>query len=188
MRFVMRVALFLVLAIGPAWAATTAPGGNYGDALRWYGQAAKAGDARAQYLLAVRYEKGIGVDKDLAKAATWYGKAAERGHKEAQFKLATMLARGEGVPKDLKAALKWYQSAAESGLAAAQYNLGVALLNGSGIERDLVEAFAWISLAADQGLDAGGALKKRLRDVLPDEMLTKAEDRADDLEAGLPAN
>ena len=188
MRFVMRVAAVLALAVAPAWAVVPAPGGNYGDALRWYGRAAEAGDVQAQYLLAVKYENGIGFDRDMAKAAVWYGKAAEQGHVEAQFKLATMLAQGADVPQDLGAALGWYRSAAEGGLAAAQYNLGVALLNGGGVERDLIEAFAWVSLAADQGLVVAGALKDRLLEALPAETLAEAEDRAETLGAKPSAN
>ena len=188
MRFVRVVAVALAVMAAPALAETPAPGGNYGDALRWYVRAAEAGDARAQFLLAIRLENGIGVDTDLVQAAAWYRKAAEGGHAEAQFKLGTLLEQGRGVAVDLKAAFGWYRLAAESGLAAAQYNYGVAYLNGSGTERDVVEAFAWIALAAEQGLNAATDLKDRLVQALPDELLSEAESRVDALRARLTAN
>ncbi len=188
MRFVRVVAVALAVMAAPAWAETPAPGGNYGDALRWYVRAAEAGDARAQFLLAIRFEKGIGVDTDLVQAAAWYRQAAEGGHAEAQFKLGTLLEQGRGVAVDLEAAFGWYRLAAESGLAEAQYNYGVAYLNGSGTERDVVEALAWIDLAAEQGLDVAVALRDRLLDVLPEEMLSEAQSRADTLRTRLTAN
>jgi hypothetical protein len=46
--------------------------------------AAKQGDAEAQYRLGVLYDKGIGVKKDKAEAVRWYRRAAGRGHAKAQ--------------------------------------------------------------------------------------------------------
>src|SRR5262249_7132050 len=40
---------------------------------------AEQGVLEAQYNLGILYEKGEGVDKDLAKAASWYEKAADQG-------------------------------------------------------------------------------------------------------------
>lgn len=189
MRFVRGVALALAVMAAPAACAEIpASGSNYVDALRWYEKSAEAGDARAQFLLAHKFENGIGVDADLAKAAAWYRKAAEGGHAEAQFKLATLLEQGRGVPRDVEAAFGWYGSAAESGLVVAQYNYGVAYLNGSGTKRDVVEAFAWVDLAAEQGLDAAIALKDKLIEALPDALLSEAEARADSLRARQAVN
>lgn len=46
-------------------------------------EAAEAGDAKAQFDLAVAYDEGIGVPVDDAKAVEWYTKAAEHGHARA---------------------------------------------------------------------------------------------------------
>ena len=45
--------------------------------------AAKAGLARAQYLLGFAYQKGEGVPEDTAKANEWFQRAAKQGHKAA---------------------------------------------------------------------------------------------------------
>jgi hypothetical protein len=47
------------------------------------------------------YDKGEGVEKDLAEAARWYAKAVETGnHPGTLWKLATMYSRGKGVAVD----------------------------------------------------------------------------------------
>ena len=54
--------------------------GDYTGALEAWRPLAEAGDTRAQYSLGVIYEKGLGVGKDIAKAAEWYRKAADQGY------------------------------------------------------------------------------------------------------------
>jgi hypothetical protein len=49
--------------------------------------AAKQGDAEAQYRLGVLYDKGVGVKKDKAEAVRWYRRAASRGHAKARDSL-----------------------------------------------------------------------------------------------------
>lgn len=50
----------------------------------WRHLASERGDARAQYLLGLMYEKGEGVEKDADEAMKWFRKAAELGYAEAQ--------------------------------------------------------------------------------------------------------
>ena len=56
-------------------------------AVYWYRKAAEGGSDRIQYKLALFYEKGRGVPKDMAQAIYWYRKAAEQGYGLAQNKL-----------------------------------------------------------------------------------------------------
>jgi TPR repeat protein len=58
-------------------------------------KAAEQGDVNAQWCLAVCYEKGNGVKKDLTNAIEWYTKAAEQGDKEAQDKLSLLQKNNE---------------------------------------------------------------------------------------------
>jgi hypothetical protein len=57
-----------------------------GAALLWRAAAAR-GDAIAQYNLGVLYERGIGVEADIAKAKAWYERAAARNHADAKAAL-----------------------------------------------------------------------------------------------------
>ena len=44
--------------------------------MKWYRKAADQGFAGAQYQIGLLYEKGRGVQQDIAQARTWYQKAA----------------------------------------------------------------------------------------------------------------
>lgn len=58
------------------------------------------------------YYRGLGVEKDLAKALCWTRRAAEHGDRDGQYNLATLYENGEGVEKDLEEAKRWYLLAA----------------------------------------------------------------------------
>jgi TPR repeat protein len=55
---------------------------------------AAAGDTGAQYLLALLYLNGVGVEADAARALSLLQSAAERGHAAAAYVLAGELTRG----------------------------------------------------------------------------------------------
>ena len=52
-------------------------------AAQLYGQSAEQGEARAMYLLGECYEKGAGVEQDLAKARELYRQAADKKYQKA---------------------------------------------------------------------------------------------------------
>ena len=60
---------------------------NYVKAVEWFRKAAEQGNDVAQYNLAMCYERGEGVVKDLAEAVKWFRKAAEQGEAEAKARL-----------------------------------------------------------------------------------------------------
>jgi len=51
---------------------------------------AENGDMQAQFDLALCYQTGEGIKKDMKKAKFWYMKAAGQGHQEAGFILRTL--------------------------------------------------------------------------------------------------
>lgn len=59
-------------------------------------QKAQAGDAQAQFVLALRYANGDGVEKDEVVAFDWHKQAAELGHGDAQFALGLFYFIGGG--------------------------------------------------------------------------------------------
>ncbi len=96
--------------------------GNYVRALNGFYLAAKEqDDAAAMFNLALMYEKGIGVGRDIRQALAWYRKAAEEGSVEAMYNLALLLEE----KGDYREAEKWYVSAAKAGHSDAMNNLAV---------------------------------------------------------------
>lgn len=82
--------------------------GNYQEAHRLWSQSATKGDLQSQFNLAVIYEQGLGVEKNLQKAFFWYLKAAIQGDIDAQAMVAAMFEFGNGTEKNLYEARKWY--------------------------------------------------------------------------------
>ena len=111
------------------------------------------------------YDKGEGVEEDIAKVFEWYQKAAEQGFVKAQYELAYMYEQGEGVKKDIAKAFQWFQKAALQGDEDAQYELAYMYEKGKGVEEDKAKAFEWYKKAALQGhVDAQAELCDFYRD------------------------
>lgn len=94
--------------------------GNYAAALATLTPLANMGDATAQLMLGVMYEKAQGTTRSYRKAAARYRQAAEQGNAEAQYKLGVLYERGKGVPQDKNLAAEWYRKAADQGKIAAR--------------------------------------------------------------------
>ena len=114
-------------------------------------KAAKEGDAKAQFDLAVMCYKGRGLPQDYAEAARWYRKAADQGYAKAQMNLGDMYHDGKDVPLDYAEGFRWCQKAAEQGDARAQDAVGYMHWNGQGVPQDYTEALRWYKKAAEQG-------------------------------------
>jgi hypothetical protein len=95
------------------------------EKVKEYHQAAKRGDARAQFNLGNMYNSGDGVPEDDTEAVKWYRKAAEQGYAAAQFNLGNMYNSGDGVPEDNVVAYMWYNLAVAQGRGIAKKNRGM---------------------------------------------------------------
>ncbi len=93
---------------------------NHKKAFEWYYLAAQQGYADAQFAIAVQYDDGNGVSKDVFKAFTWYYLAAQQGDAGAQVAIGDYYYYGEEIPKDIKKAYGWYNLAANLGDKEAQ--------------------------------------------------------------------
>lgn len=124
--------------------------GRYAMALTAFEPLIKLGYAPAQYEVGDMYYHGLGVKKDLKKAAELFELAAKQGNAEAQFTLSTFYAEGIAVKKSAKEAAKWVSKAANLGLAAAQFNLATIYESGEGLNFDYKKAFYWYTQAAEQ--------------------------------------
>lgn len=134
---------------------------NYPEALYYYEQAAKLGDAASQYLLGKMYADARGTKQNMRQAANWYTQAAKQGHSTAQATLGYMYSKGNGVNQDHARAVNWYQKAAEQGHVNAQHNLAYLYSLGQGVIKDYQQAAYWYQKAAIQGdADAQNSLGK----------------------------
>lgn len=109
---------------------------------------ARAGNQQAQFFLAKRYQKGLGITQNYQQAIQWYTTAAKQDIAPAQLNLAMMYIRGEGVQPNAQQARYWLEKAAKLGDNRASYTL--AMLDEK--ERKLVDAYKWYDLAARDGM------------------------------------
>lgn len=102
----------------------------------WLRQAAEAGNARAQFMVARMYAEGNGFLRSADAAFDWMAQAAASGLTEAQYELALMYAEA-GNRVD---AWAWFALLAERGYPGAAINTGLLAENMT--EEQLDEARA----------------------------------------------
>jgi TPR repeat protein len=116
---------------------------------------AQSGDPEAQYLLALAYEDGRPVTRDLGMGRNWMLKSAEQGYPPAQAGMGeTYLnnwSENAAVP-NYGDAERWLRLAATTGNAEAQEWLGTGYERGWFGVIDYREALQWFRRAAAQGL------------------------------------
>ncbi|ODA67073.1 Localization factor PodJL [Methyloligella halotolerans] len=114
-------------------------------------RAAATGDAKAQYLIGLRYSEGDAGLRDMEKSLRWLRLAATAGLAPAQYRLGVLYERGEGVEFDLNQARAWYGRAASKGNLKAMHNLAV-IEGGKEGNGDYTDAAKWYAKAAAYGL------------------------------------
>jgi len=106
--------------------------------------------AEMLYRSGSNYYYGLGVAKDINKAAELWEKAANKGLARAQFHLANLYERGgDGLQPDPQKALNWYIMAAWQGHAEAQLILAQKYTAGDGVPQDYPTAYKWCRRAAE---------------------------------------
>jgi localization factor PodJL len=111
---------------------------------------AEAGDAAAQFDLAVRYAEGGAGPRNYELAVQWYAKAAQQGLAVAEYRLGSLYEKGVGVGRDIQRAKDLYQRAAEKGNTRAMHNLGVLAAEGG--KPNYTSAALWFAKAAEYGI------------------------------------
>lgn len=98
---------------------------RYPEVFKGLQQAADAYLLRAQYLLGLFYEKGVGTSQNFSQAAHWYNLAARGGYIDAQYNLAGLYIEGRGVEKDWISALSWLWIAKAQGDSASEQSIKI---------------------------------------------------------------
>jgi TPR repeat protein len=139
-----------VLPLIVACLASTAGASESGD---FQGIQAKAiaGDAAAQYALAVAYDIGRGVKADITEAAKWYEAAAQQGNSDAQNSIGSLYLSGEGVPKNPPRACEWFGKSAAQKNMDGTANFASCYDAGVGVDKDLAKAAALYEESANAG-------------------------------------
>src|SRR5688572_22064071 len=97
------------------------------------------------------FHDGIGVGKDVVRAAKLWRMAAEKGNRQAQLAFGIANLTGDGVGKNISESLHWFREASKQDESHATYLLGFLLINLIGYETNAGEGVAMMHLAAEQG-------------------------------------
>ena len=149
--------------------------------LQGLSQAAKAGQAGAQFYLATKYELGKDVKQDLGQAFSLYKAAADQGLSSAQLNVGRMLIEGKGTAKNEALARQYFEKAASRGDNRASFNL--AVLDEQ--KKNYVGAYQWYELSTRDGMldhkvvSLSEGKKLALAANLTQEQIRQARDRAD---------
>jgi len=104
---------------------------------------ARHGDPDAQFMLALRYERGEDVEADAALAEKWFeesfrGFLSRAQHDDPEGDAAHSLAQcylfGQGTAKDLSKAVQWFAKSGEAGNYIAFNDLAILLLENDRID------------------------------------------------------
>ncbi|XP_073477146.1 death ligand signal enhancer isoform X1 [Aquarana catesbeiana] len=120
---------------------------DYKSAFHFFQESAESGYSKAQYNVAVCYEKGKGVAKDMTKAADYYRLAASGGHQLAKYRYARHLLQSNS--EETQSAVQLLQDAAQAGVKEAQAYLGVFYSKASHFDPEKAARYFW--MAAENG-------------------------------------
>lgn len=112
---------------------------------------AEAGVASAQFELAIAYENGVRVEKNIEESVRWLRVAAKNRHPQAFYRLGVAYQRGISLPQDSSAAVDSFAKGAELGDVLCQCALADAYRDGRGIAKDETTAVWWYTKGAEQG-------------------------------------
>lgn len=122
---------------------------NPENAVRWFKQAAAAGDVNAQMFMAAAYLYGVGVKQNSDVATKFYIDAAKNGNAIAQFTLAENFIDSRHSSNG-KLGLIWLTKSAASGNPKAQAKLGSMYITGKLVTQDLDKGMELLNKAVAQ--------------------------------------
>ncbi len=128
------------------------PAPDLAAAARALDEAARLGDADAQFALATHEGFRAAQERDPAIALLWLTRSAALGNPRAQFALAEEYASGKRLRREPSWADVWYERAARQGLRDAAMTLGQRNRDGAGRDVDQAGAYRWFSTALRLGL------------------------------------
>jgi hypothetical protein len=92
---------------------------NYDEVHRLCEKAAKQNSPPGAYCMGKLYQQGLGVERDLPKAAAWFSEASKMGLADAALRLGEMYWKGEGLKQDKISAYEFIYLASVAGVPEA---------------------------------------------------------------------
>jgi TPR repeat protein len=135
------------------WAFRLKARGAYDEAFRLASRAADCGSTDGLNCLGVLYADGLGVPKDIKRAAEYYKSAAEAGNPVAQEVLGRCYFYGSGMEEDYSRAYYWLVKSTESDrvqMTSAHKTLGLCYFFGMGAPQDYARAKMSFEAAMDE--------------------------------------
>lgn len=126
-----------------------------------------AGDYLDCQTLAEAYEKGEGVERDLAKSLALFTRACEADGLWACAMVGSFHLSAKGVPADATEAARWFSRACEAGHGWSCNRLGEMARDGEGVPRDPRRALTLFEKACQAKEDAGCANGRALKAAAP---------------------
>jgi len=126
--------------------------GNWYSTVRAMREAARRNHPDAQYRMALAYQQGIGVARDLTSYLYWVEKAAKNNHRKAQADLADHLFdENSTIASEHTDAIYWYNRAADNGDVSSMRALGLIFIDEDFGLSDPKIALRWFFEAAAKG-------------------------------------
>lgn len=138
--------------------------GNTEDIIAGLSKSAELGNSDAMYFLGELYFQGIGVEADMAKAASYFRQSCECGNRKAMSIYGKMLFMGDGTEQNYdESASYFYTLSGEDG--EASYILGVMSNLGMGVPRSAAQAGKYIDQSAESGYEGADTYRSRIMDI-----------------------
>ena len=96
--------------------------------------ASEKGSLDAMFQIAIMFQNGIGVVKDLSKCIEWLEKSSKQHHVSSLILLSSYYQNGVFVPKDDEKAISLLQQAADLGNVQAAYTLATLYLESTEVD------------------------------------------------------
>jgi len=137
-RLIFPILFISISVIGSTGALAEELTSQSSNIFKFQQKLALKGNVKAQYKLAMMYESGAGVDKDLEQAEHWYTKASEAGDKAAADRSVYLKVKQRGYNSTTDASwLSGIKAGANDNNAEAIYLLGQMYREGHGVDKDL---------------------------------------------------
>jgi TPR repeat protein len=179
MRDILAITLAALLSAGSAGAQDWNAGveahdrGDFKRALAIWNIAARNGDLRAHYSIAMLYATGKGVPENELLAHGWWHDAATLGHAASQIAVGRNYLHGDVVSKDRKVALYWMRQAASQGDPYGQFVLAQTYSDD-----DAFSAYVWGNIGCANGQAEACVIRNMVKSSLSETELRSAQDAA----------